>query len=114
VDVRRDGDDVGGGGEALPFAEPPVRGRVHEGAQLPARLQNRGIPMGRLQVARHGTQVLLQEALLILDHPAERCYDLDGTVVSIPFNLPLYGVVAVVACSISRVRVPVMYRVRTY
>jgi hypothetical protein len=52
----------------VPFAEPPIRGRVHEGAQLPARLQHRGVPMGRLQVARrHGAQVLLQEALLILD-----------------------------------------------
>lgn len=60
----RDGDDEGGGGEALRVAEPQVRGRVHEEEQLRARLHDRGLPVGGVQVPRHRAQVLLQEALL--------------------------------------------------
>jgi len=51
--VRRDGDDEGGGSEALPVAEPQVRRRLPEQEELRQRLQDGGLPVGRVQVARH-------------------------------------------------------------
>lgn len=89
----RDGHDAGGGGSALPVAEPPVRGGVHERAQLPARLQHGGLPVGGLQVARHGAQVLLQEDLLI-----------PGTVP----NLPLRSLVRSSSVSAARRRLSLL------
>jgi len=61
---RRDGAGAGGGGTALPVAEPQVRGRLHEQPELRGRVQDGGLPVGRVQVARHRAQVLLQAALL--------------------------------------------------
>ena len=49
---------------ALPVAEPQVRGRLHELPELRGRVQDGGLPVGRVQVARHRAQVLLQAALL--------------------------------------------------
>lgn len=63
----RDGDDEGGGGEALHVAEPPVRRRLHEQEQLRERLQDGGLPVGRVQVARHRAQVPLQADLLVIN-----------------------------------------------
>jgi hypothetical protein len=61
----RDGDDEGGGGEALRVAEPQVQGPLRELDQLPPRLPDRGLPLGRVRHSTPRTEhVLLQEALL--------------------------------------------------
>jgi hypothetical protein len=44
----RAGDDQGGGGEALPVAEPPVQGPVHEQQQLRQRVPDRELPRRRV------------------------------------------------------------------
>uniref|UniRef100_A0A0E0NI32 Uncharacterized protein n=1 Tax=Oryza rufipogon TaxID=4529 RepID=A0A0E0NI32_ORYRU len=67
---HRDGDDQGGGGEALPVAEPQVQGHVREQQQLRQRVQDGELPRRRVQVARPRAQVLLQEGLLVHASPA--------------------------------------------
>ncbi|KAG2567520.1 hypothetical protein PVAP13_7NG359216 [Panicum virgatum] len=41
-----DGAGAGGGGAALPIAEPQVRGRLHELPELRGRVQDGGLPVG--------------------------------------------------------------------
>ena len=76
----RDGAGDGGGGEALPVAEPPLQGPVREQQQLRQRLPDRELPRRRVQDGGRHPQVLLQEdllaaaaAALALHGPPRRC-----------------------------------------